>query len=130
MNENEYETVASYFWINDAQMAKIELEANGIECEIQDSELAAANPFLSNAAGGIKLNVRKKDINNARLILSEIEKNKKETYKPTCPECESIKVTERRLPAWGLLLSVFTLGFWFVAAYRPYSCDSCGFKWR
>ncbi len=130
MSENTFETIASYFWINDAEMARIELEAMGIEAEIEDSEIAAANPFLSNATGGIKLKVKKKDIVAASEILRNIEKENKENYRASCPKCESTEITEKRMPAWGLLLSVITLGFFFVAAYRPYHCNSCGFRWR
>lgn len=130
MSENNFETIASYFWINDAELARIELESQGVEAKIEDSEIAAANPFLSNAAGGIKLKVRKDDILKASQILKDIEDGKKDKYHVSCPQCESTDITEKRFPAWGLLLSVVTLGFFFVAAYRPYHCNSCGYKWR
>ncbi|HEU4718897.1 MAG TPA: DUF2007 domain-containing protein [Bacteroidia bacterium] len=45
------------------------LEADGIECHIQDELTAQVNPFYSNAIGGIKLQVEEKDLQKALAVL-------------------------------------------------------------
>ena len=71
---NEKVEIASFNWLNDAQMACLELETHGIDAEMFEIGIAAANPLLGNTVGGVKIKVVQKDVEQA--ILKEYEKRK------------------------------------------------------
>ncbi len=48
------------------------LESEGITCFLKDDVLVQVNPFLSNAIGGVKLQVLESDLNKAIGVLKEI----------------------------------------------------------
>jgi hypothetical protein len=68
-------TIATFTYPNELFVIKGRFDAEGIEYFTADENTIAVNPFLSNAIGGIKLNVREGDVNRALEILKEIEKN-------------------------------------------------------
>lgn len=128
--DSELAVAATYFWITDAQMAHILLSSEAIDSVIQDSGIVEANPFLANATGGIKLCVRRSDLERAQQLLELAAQKNSEQWVATCPNCESTDITENRLNPVIIILSILTLGFFFVAFYRPHRCTSCGYRWR
>lgn len=64
--------VAISFWRTpEAGMAASLLRNEGIEVELTDAGLAAINPFLSPAIGGVRLLVPERDVERARALLRE-----------------------------------------------------------
>lgn len=63
-------TIKTYRDNTDAHLDKSFLEANGISCFITDDSLVAADWFLSQAVGGVKLQVQKADVERAQKLLS------------------------------------------------------------
>lgn len=55
-------TIAVFAVAFHAQLLKGRLEADGIECYIQDEHTVQVNPVLTNALGGIKLQVKEQDV--------------------------------------------------------------------
>ncbi len=64
-------TVISFTLPHDAHFAKAKLQSEGIEVFIKDEMTAHVNNFYSNAIGGVKLQVRSADVDNAQRILIE-----------------------------------------------------------
>ena len=58
---NSIVTVETYDLAYQAQFARSELEAEGIQCWLADETLVAMDWFISNAVGGIKLQVAFED---------------------------------------------------------------------
>ena len=71
--KNKFVTVRTYTYEHEAYMAKIYLEENKIEGFIQDENTVAVNPLHSNAIGGVKLEVRNNDLENANHLLEKYE---------------------------------------------------------
>jgi hypothetical protein len=65
-------TVATYFQHSDALLARMRLEASGIECVLIDEHLCRIDWGLAPALGGIKLQVREEDAARAAELLHEI----------------------------------------------------------
>ena len=63
-------TVKTYRDIVDANLDKGFLEANGIECYLKNEEMVAANWLYSQAVGGVELQVKEKDYEEAVRQLS------------------------------------------------------------
>jgi hypothetical protein len=59
------------------------LESEGIACFVQDELTVQANPFYSNAIGGVKLQVRQSDMRRAIEILEEGGYLKEADFRPT-----------------------------------------------
>ena len=64
-------TVAVFVSPHEAGMAKGELEAYGIPAYVADEFAIGANPLLSNALGGIKVQVPAPFVEEARKVLCE-----------------------------------------------------------
>lgn len=65
------ETVATYLQLHEATLARLRLQAAGIDAELADTGIVGANPFLANAVGGVKLQVPKEAAERARAVLRE-----------------------------------------------------------
>lgn len=64
-------TVATFSHPAETAVIKSVLEGNGIECFMKDGITVQVDPLLSPAVGGVKLQVREEDVNDALLLLRE-----------------------------------------------------------
>ena len=88
----------------DAHLLRIELENEGIECYIYDEHTVTVFPLYSNAVGGIKVKILKKDLELAKsILLSAI-------VTVICPNCASKNIILNYKSMKGLkgFLSAFT----------------------
>jgi Putative prokaryotic signal transducing protein len=65
-----------------ANMLQGRLEADGIRCHLKDENTVLADPFLSNAIGGIKLMVYGEDMEKAMGIIAAVESGRLEDDVP------------------------------------------------
>lgn len=66
-------TIASFPQIHHAEMAKAHLESAGIDAFIADDGVVGANPFLSLAVGGVKVQVAEALAARAQAVLAEMQ---------------------------------------------------------
>lgn len=119
-----------------AYIIKGKLEFEGIECFIADEHLVTLNWLYSNALGGIKLQIRKTDIEKAKEVLARDQKidsdpkKKKANLEETCSRCGSEDVYfekyNRKKYFWSWLL----LGIPIPFLKRKWKCYSCGHEWK
>ncbi len=64
-------TVATFTYPSEAVVIKGRLESEGIDCFMKDEMTAQVHNFISNAIGGVKLQVRQSDAIRATEILKE-----------------------------------------------------------
>jgi len=126
MDEQSIVVIASYGEPIEANLAKLKLEAEGIEAVLHDENTVAMQPFYSNLAGGVKLLVRKNRAEKACEILGEknIATAKAEIR---CPECGSDDYSVFSLSniMW-VLAGLITLG---LGRRTKYKCNACGNNW-
>ena len=67
--ENAFVTVATFSYPHEMFVTKEKLESEGIKCFILNENIITADPFLSNAVGGVKLQVMKQDTEKALEII-------------------------------------------------------------
>ncbi|MEO8067347.1 MAG: hypothetical protein ABI599_06610 [Flavobacteriales bacterium] len=67
----DFVTVAIFVNPHEMAVYRARLEWEGIECFAKDENIVSANPFYSNAVGGIKLQVPLADLQRARELLVE-----------------------------------------------------------
>jgi hypothetical protein len=81
--EEKLVTVAVFGAPYEAEMAKGELEANGIPAFVLDQFTIGANPLYSNALGGIKLQVPASYAEDAQGIISaQVQQEEIDSIKP------------------------------------------------
>ncbi len=123
-------TLATFTYTTEAYVLTAKLEAEEIEYFLKNENLLSTQQFLSNAVGGMDVQVREKDLEKAKAILKSVEQNKKDseivppelakdfekvlTY---CPQCESSNVYRKK----GSFLSFGT---------KEHICSDCNHKWK
>lgn len=70
-NTNNFKTVAIFNYAHELTIIRSRLEAEGIECKTIDELTVQVNPLYSNAIGGVKLQVKEGDAEQAIKILKE-----------------------------------------------------------
>ncbi|WP_430812976.1 MULTISPECIES: DUF2007 domain-containing protein [unclassified Carboxylicivirga] len=141
-----WKTIITFTQPHDAHFAKGLLESEGIETIIRDELTAQVNNFYSNAIGGVKLDVKESDLQNATSILIEggyikestetrrkqieiIELNNN-TNKSICPFCGSDNIYRKKEVNPLMVLVYFILGAFFPIFKRNYICYDCEKEWK
>lgn len=109
-------TVGRYRDSPEAFVARVVLEDAGIECFLRDENTVGMNWLLSNAVGGMRLQVAAKDEAAAREVLTQPAPEKFETdsgeefVQPVCPRCGSADIVandpDRKVLAMSMLIKV------------------------
>lgn len=131
MNENSLITVATYSFPYEAEISRATLESNGIMAFVVDAHTINMQWLYSNAMGGVRVQVQRKNFEAARLILntdysslveSEVENDEAEHK---CCQCSGITepYTKGKKPAF---LVFFLLGFPLFFYQHGLKCKSCG----
>jgi hypothetical protein len=107
-------TIASYWFLSDATLAKNALEAAGIESVLDDQNMAT---IYANAVSGVKLRVRNTDALRAGQVLEsecqsleEIGEADEEPDDGICPACGSAEAVHNSRPLVFAALAVLILG--------------------
>jgi len=138
-----WETIITFTYPQDAHIAQGFLESEGVESILMDELTVQVQNFYSNAIGGVKLQVKSEDIENATSILKKGGYSGIESWKPTetvvvvestnkkqCPFCHSDNIGKSKK------VDVLTIGVYLVlGAVFPifrlnYSCFDCGKVWK
>src|SRR6202166_1548170 len=131
----ELVTVRQFRDLPEALLAKGCLESVGIECFLGDENLVRLDWFISNFIGGIKLNVRPADVENARKLLDEpilegLYVQGVGLYEqPRCPYCQSLDVNFQELDRPIAYMSAFLR--MPIPVQRPaWRCHACDAEWK
>lgn len=120
--EEKFYLLASFEYVADVQIIKGKLESEGIPVFLRDENTLNSDPIISNAIGGVKLQVYAKDKDKALAIYNEIrayavDDNGNPIICPNCKAQKSESYYERK--------SIFHKLFPFFEK-RKYKCLSCG----
>ncbi|WP_116771301.1 DUF2007 domain-containing protein [Maribacter litoralis] len=119
--ESKFYQLASFEYVADVQIVKGKLESEGIPVFLRDENTLNSDPLISNAIGGVKLQVYSKDKDRAIAIYDNIR-----TYalgndgKPiVCPNCK-----DQRSEPYYNRKGIFYKLFPFFEK-RKYKCLNC-----
>ena len=135
MEVRELVTIRQFRDLPEALLAKGSLESAGIECFLADENLVRLDWFISNFIGGIKLNVRAADAENAQKLLDEpilegLYVQGIGLYEqPRCPQCQSLDVNFQELDRPIAYMSAFLRVP--MPVQRPgWRCHACDAEWE
>jgi hypothetical protein len=123
---SEYVTILSLPYPQQIYIIKGRLESEGIECRIKDELTVQTNPVYSIAVGGVKLQVKEKDITEATKILvsegylnnNEVEENpysEMEAFARKLPLFRKLRF-EVRLIIWVfIVVTLLCIGFYLIS---------------
>ena len=125
---------------NEAEFARIKLEANGIECFLAGRNFVSTYWLLSGADHGVRLQVRESDAERASRILGADARTdtghthatdvQPEPINPPCPRCGSQNVQYEQLSKNLYYLGILFLRFPIPLPRKKYKCADCGYAWR
>ena len=75
----QFVTIRSFDNYIDANIIFAKLQAEDVHCFLVDEYTATINPFLSNAIGGIKLNVPEAEATKARELLVNFDEEREQS---------------------------------------------------
>jgi DNA-directed RNA polymerase subunit RPC12/RpoP len=119
--ENEFFTIAAFDYTAEAQVMKGKFMSHGIEVFLKDEHTLDADPLISQAIGGVKLQVRRKDSAEAIALYNELREYEvdRQGKRITCPKCQ-----EDRVLIAPTKKSIFYLLFPFFESTK-YQCSKC-----
>ncbi len=129
--KNTFVNIARFQYSSEAQIVKGKLQSEGIEVFLADQVLIDTDPLVSQAIGGIKLNVYADDEERARGILNEIHNYSldDEGNRVVCPSCSSsrVKVYTHIKDVRSFFAFLFSfLTFALPIHYKyDYHCENC-----
>jgi Zn finger protein HypA/HybF involved in hydrogenase expression len=148
MEKETFITVLTATYGYEIAVIQSRLESEGITCFIKDEFTVQVNPFYSNAIGGVKLQVKESDLNQAIEILketgyikdkdsqlskeyprlndySEEQQKSNDGVKIFCPICGSEEVSQSKKAGWLFLVTslLFTCPTPFFQ--KKYYCFDC-----
>ncbi len=120
--EDKFFIIGSFEFVSDVQIIKGKLESEGIPVFLKDENTLNSDPLISNAIGGVKLQVYLKDKNRAIEIYNAIRAYAIDnTGKPIrCPNCKAEKSE-----VYYQRKSIFYKLFPFFEKTK-YKCLQCG----
>lgn len=129
-------TIKTFFYDHETILYEPKFQSEGIDYFLKDQKTVAIDPLVSNAIGGIKLQVRIEDEPKARKLVAEIEKNNsgsnlgdvinvdEKQFEKTldeCPKCESEEIY--------IYKQSFFEGLFIPFAKRERYCVKCNNRW-
>jgi hypothetical protein len=133
---SELITLQHFRDVPEALLAKGKLESAGIVCMLADGNMVRMDWLLSNAIGGIRLQVLRQDAESARAVLDEPiplefdEEEVGERYtQPRCPRCYSLDIGFEKIDRF------WTYGLWLLLQFPipvrkdNWKCYTCGREW-
>ena len=134
---NKLITIRTFMYPSEAFPFVSRLENENIQCLLDGENTVAVHPFLSNAIGGVKLQVAQADAEKAMKILNEVmdgnnkhvaeeiilvDGNNYERVLEDCPKCNSDNIYCEQ---FSFLKSVFG-----SFSKRDYYCKDCKHHWK
>ncbi len=120
--ESKFYHLASFEYVADVQIVKGKLESEGIPVFLRDENTLNSDPLISNAIGGVKLQVYSRDKDMAIAIYNEIRAYAiDDSGNPiVCPNCKAQK-SEPYYNRKGVFYKLFPF-----FEKRKYKCLNCG----
>ena len=122
-------TLTTVSWIAEADALCTLLETCGITATIPDQGTVTIDPILSQAIGGIRIQVKESDLARAREILAD----RRPPSAPgifECPNCGSDSVRYENVSRRFAFASLILLGIPLLWCKRQCQCNTCGSKWK
>lgn len=135
--EDIFELIGTYQYSSEAIIYKGKLESEGITVFIRDNYTIDSNPLYSNAVGGVKLFVNRKDYPKAKDIINQVSKYSLDDEHKLlkCPNCEEehidmVTSVKDLKSLFAFIFSTLLLGTLPFYSKHKYKCNKCNFEFN
>ena len=130
-NDGTIVSIRRFRDLSEALVVRGVLEAAGIPCFLRNENTVRIDWQISNAIGGIRLDVLDSDVEAAESVMLPLATDTGEVSKSevVCPRCGSQDI--HRKHSWSSLAaaSILTLGFSPGRGQKEWTCNACGALW-
>jgi hypothetical protein len=123
-------TIARFSTPEEAHLFRLRLASGGVEAFILDEHMVQMDWLISNAIGGVRVQIAEEDIEASRQILQDAPDDPDAAITVTCPFCESITTRKKELTRRLSFLSLVVIGCPLPVAKNHYICQTCGHSWN
>ncbi len=127
---NQLITVARFSTTEEAHLFRLQLAAGGVESFILDEYMVQMDWLISNAIGGVRVQISEKDLEHCKQIVQEAPFEPDANICAYCPFCGSEKTKKETLTRRLSFLSMFIIGCPLPVAKNYYTCKSCEKSWN
>lgn len=121
--KDSLKTIAVFQYSAEALIIKAKLESENVSVFLADEYTVDTDPLVSNAIGGVKLQVGASQVEKAKAILQSINANLiKQAI--VCANCKSTNIS-LRVTVKNILLKLFPINGQF-----DYSCANCATNFK
>ena len=110
-----------------AHLLLTKLRDAGLECYLKDEHTVTIDPLLSNAIGGIKLVVKKRDAEEGYALLKTFDKEYRQNI--SCPACYSknfLLLPKKSAENYVTAILSWLFSSYAVSVENVYQCCNCG----
>ena len=122
-------TIRAFDTPEEAHLVKGQLEAAGIFAVLRNEFTVGVDWGLSNALGGVQVQVSESDVEEAREVLG-ISANPAEENSVVCPSCGSKRTAPLTLSRRIALFSLFMFSIPIPFSRNRFQCLDCHHKWK
>ncbi len=128
-------TVRRYRDVSEAIVARSVLESAGIFCFLRDENLVRLDWQVSNFIGGLSLQVRPEDSEEAIQLLTQpvpgsiAFEGESEFVQPHCPRCGSLDITFEGRDRSFAIATTFMFGLPLPLGAESWRCHACACRW-
>ncbi len=126
--------IANFDEYTKAEIAKIALESEDIECFLSGENFVATYWLYAKAEGGIKLYIKESDKQKAEEILKNINRpenaNADASYDIKCPKCGNADIDYEKYSRRAFFISLLLFRLPITYPRKEYKCNACGNKWK
>jgi hypothetical protein len=133
--QTQFVILRRYRDLPEAVTVKSILDSEGIDCVLSDENLVRMDWFWSGLLGGIKLWVRRQDVEQAQNLIDQDSPDRFEVEgvgeftQPRCPQCQSIDISFRELNKRVAFITAY-FGLPIPLKRRGWKCHSCKYSWQ
>lgn len=123
-------TIARFSTPEEAHLFRLRLASGGVEAFILDEYMIQMDWLISNAIGGVRVQIAEEDLELSKQILQNLPDEPDAAITTTCPFCGSSKTRQKELTRRLSFFSVFMIGCPLPVAKNDYICQTCGQSWN
>ncbi|MFK5923924.1 MAG: DUF2007 domain-containing protein [Verrucomicrobiota bacterium] len=123
-------TVARFSTTEEAHLFRLRLAAGGVEAFILDEYMVQMDWLISNAIGGVRVQIAEDDLELCQQIVQEEPCDPEANITAKCPFCESEDTQKESFTRRLSFLSMFIIGCPLPVAKNYYICQKCERSWN
>ena len=123
-------TIARFSKIEEAYLLRLRLGAGDVDAFILDEYMIQMDWLISNAIGGVRVQIAEEDFERCKQILQEEPYDPDAAVITTCPYCQSEETERKEFTRRLSFLSMFIFGCPLPVAKNKFGCKICGESWN